>query len=125
MSIILGTEHFMPTGLEHCLSSMDSLDRFSSPHRNLEINCINNHVCPRDSLSNRLNELMPNDTEIMVEQRQDLLGLLQELTHIFNERPELNQIYMCRYIVQDSPSAFCQTIRGTKVTPKDAGLGGC
>jgi len=60
------TEHVVPTGLEHCLSSMDSLDRFSSPPRNLEINCINNHVFPRDPLSNRLNELMASGAEITV-----------------------------------------------------------
>lgn len=95
------TEHVVPTGLEHCLSSMDSLDRFSSPPRNLEINYIYNHVCPRDPLPTQLNELMSKGAEITVEQRQGLLCLLQEFTHIFSDRPGLNQLYTCRFTVSE------------------------
>jgi len=104
LNIHYTTEHVVSTRLEHCLSSMDSFDTFSSPPRNLEINCINNHICPRDQLKNRLHELMFNDAEFTVEQRQGLLCLLQEFTHIFSDHPGLTS-YICA--VSPCPKMYC------------------
>uniref|UniRef100_A0A2S2P2H0 Uncharacterized protein n=1 Tax=Schizaphis graminum TaxID=13262 RepID=A0A2S2P2H0_SCHGA len=58
LNVYYTTEHVVPTGLEHCLCSMDSLDRFSSSPRNLEINCISDHACPGDPLPSWINEHM-------------------------------------------------------------------
>jgi len=95
------TEHVVPTGLEHCLSSMDSLNKFSSQSRNFEVNCIDDHACPSDPLPSWFNEPMPNCAEMTVKQRQGILCLLQEFSHIFSDRPGLNKLYMCHFTVSE------------------------